>query len=466
MHKEKFMYEVRENVYRIKIIRERPKIRIDEYIYGNIQNAIERRNEILTKYNIELYKEYSNIGFNNYILENKTKKKNKINNNSKVRYQLVDKYIYKLSDDKYRILIKIGKKYYFSKYCENLIEAKKIRNIKLAERLLNKNIPVKYNTKLYEFVKFWFNIYCIKELKPTTLSGIQFVLKKYILPELGNIKLKNINALLLQEFFSNLRTINKVNSNKKLSDITIHNVYKILRNLLNKAVAWEYIDSNPSLKIKVRVNNFDEKKIFDKQELNQILKLLNNESILIKTVFTIITTTGIRRSELLGLHIEDIELDNNVIKIRRNVTWDQFKKKNVELSLKTKSSNRDIPVPNICINSIKEYLEYRNIIIKKIRIKYGRKVIIPDNLFLNNNGDIISANTITHYWKEFRIKYKLKDVTVHGLRHSYCSVQVNENPNLSICDVSKIMGHSQISTTLKYSHVTKNKKEEVYSIFD
>lgn len=187
---------------------------------------------------------------------------------------------------------------------------------------------------------------------------------------------------------------------------------------------------------------------------------------MIKTVFTIITTTGIRRSELLGLHIEDIELDNNVIKIRRNVTWDQFKKKNVELSLKTKSSNRDILVSNICINSIKEYLEYRNIIIKKIRIKYGRKVIIPDNLFLNNNGDIISANTITRYWKEFRIKYKLKDVTVHGLRHSYCSVQVNENPNLSICDVSKIIGHSQISTTLKYSHITKKKKEEVYSIFE
>ena len=429
MHKEKFIYEVKENVYRIKIIRERPKIRIDEYIYGNIQNAIKRRNEILTKYNIELYKEYSNIVFNNYILENKTK--NKINNNSKIRYQLVDKYIYKLSDNKYRILIKIGKKYYFSKYCENLIEAKKIRDIKLAERLLNKNIPVKYNTTLYEFIKIWFNIYCIKELKPTTLSGIQFVLKKYILPELGTVKLKNINALLLQEFFSNLRMINKFNSNKKLSDITIHNVYKILRNVLNKAVDWEYIESNPTLKIKVRVNSFEEKKIFDKQELNQILKLLNNESILIKTIFTIIITTGIRRSELLGLHIEDIELDNNVIKIRRNVTWDQFKKKNVELSLKTKSSKRDIPA----------------------------------NLFINKNGNIISANTITHYWKEFRIKYKLKDVTVHGLRHSYCSTQVNENSNLSICDVSKIMGHSQISTTLKYSHVTKSKKEEVYSIF-
>ena len=255
MAKEKFIYEVRENVYRIKIIRERPKIRIDEYIYGTIQNGIERRNEILTEYNIELYKESSNIGFNNYILESKTKKKNKTNNNSKARYQLVDKYIYKLADDKYRILIKIGKKYYFSKYCENLIEAEKIRNIKLAERLLNKNIPVKYNT---------------------TLSGIQFVLKKYILRELGSMKLKNINALLLQEFFSNLRTINKVNSNKKLSDITIHNVYKVLRNLLNKEVDWKYIDSNTILKIKVRVNNFDEKKIFDKQELNQILKLLNN----------------------------------------------------------------------------------------------------------------------------------------------------------------------------------------------
>ena len=44
-------------------------------------------------------------------------------------------------------------------------------------------------------------------------------------------------------------------------------------------------------------------------------------------------------------------------------------------------------------------------------------------------------------------------------------VQANENDNLSICDVSKIMGHSQISTTLKYSHITKNKIEKVYSIF-
>ena len=137
----------------------------------------------------------------------------------------------------------------------------------------------------------------------------------------------------------------------------------------------------------------------------------------------------------------------------------------MELTLKTKSSKRDITVPNICINTIKEYFEYRNIIIKKIRLKYGRKINIPANLFINKNGNIISANTITHYWKEFRIKYKLKDVTVHGLRHRYCSVQVNENPNLSICDVSKLMGHSQISTILKYLHVTKSKKEEVYSIF-
>ena len=201
MHKEKFIYEIRENVYRIKIIRERTKIRIDEYIYGNIQIAIKRRNEILTKYNIELYKESNNIDFNNYILESKTKKKNKTNNNSKVRYQLVDKYIYKLSDNKYRILIKIGKKYYFSKYCENLIEAKKIRDIKLAERLLNKNIPVKYNTTLYEFIKIWFNIYCIKELKPTTLSGIQFVLKKYILPELGTVKLKKYKCFVTTGIF-------------------------------------------------------------------------------------------------------------------------------------------------------------------------------------------------------------------------------------------------------------------------
>lgn len=88
------------------------------------------------------------------------------------------------------------------------------------------------------------------------------------------------------------------------------------------------------------------------------------------------------------------------------------------------------------------------------------------NVFLNRNGNIINPNTITHLWKKVRTKYKLKDVTVHGLRHSYCSMQVNNNKNLSIADVSKLMGHSQISTTLRYTHANLTKKKEVISVFD
>lgn len=76
-------------------------------------------------------------------------------------------------------------------------------------------------------------------------------------------------------------------------------------------------------------------------------------------------------------------------------------------------------------------------------------------------------DTPSHKWGDFKEKYpSLKDVSLHGLRHSYCSMQMNENPNLSPAGVKKLMGHSQLSTTFIYTHSNEDKKEEAISVFD
>ena len=71
---------------------------------------------------------------------------------------------------------------------------------------------------------------------------------------------------------------------------------------------------------------------------------------------------------------------------------------------------------------------------------------------------------LIYRWNKFINKYNLKRVTLHGLRHSYCSMQINDNKYLNIPMVSKLMGHSQIFTTLKYLHCTESKN--VCYIFD
>ena len=82
MKKGKYIYFVKDNVYRIKIIRKEPKVNYDKYFKCNFEEAIKIRNEILEKNNILLNK--------------------KVNTN---RIVLIEKYIHKTMNNKYRLFI-------------------------------------------------------------------------------------------------------------------------------------------------------------------------------------------------------------------------------------------------------------------------------------------------------------------------------------------------------------------------
>lgn len=73
---------------------------------------------------------------------------------------------------------------------------------------------------------------------------------------------------------------------------------------------------------------------------------------------------------------------------------------------------------------------------------------------------------LNYNWKKFINKNNLKYVTIHGLRHSYCSVQMNCNCELVATDVKKLMGHSNLKTTFHYTHNSQSKFQEATSIFD
>ena len=140
MGKEKYIYFIKDNVYRIKIIRKSPIINFDNYFKCNFEKAIKIRNEILRKNNIKLNE--------------------KINTNRSV---LIDKYIYRTINNKYRLFIRSGN-YYYSKTFKTLSEAKKQRKIKMSEKILINSRKGKENASINAFVNIWFSIYCFKEL--------------------------------------------------------------------------------------------------------------------------------------------------------------------------------------------------------------------------------------------------------------------------------------------------------------
>lgn len=81
---------------------------------------------------------------------------------------LVDKYIYQLSNNKYRLFIRSGR-YCYSCTCKT----KDIRKIKMAEKALINNKKSRKYATINEFVNIWFSIYCMKELKTTTAYSMK-----------------------------------------------------------------------------------------------------------------------------------------------------------------------------------------------------------------------------------------------------------------------------------------------------
>lgn len=482
---EKYIYFVSENRYRVKFLKvdkaKNKRINFNQYINGSLEDAIKLRDEKLKENGISLTDEKKVDD----IFEEKTPPKKKETKPKTERKPAVnqatnkvDKYIYEIEKGKkYRIFIRKGGSngqkgdYYSAVYEGTLAQAKKERDKKLAELKLKNGKGDKGNIRFVEFARIYYKEYAEKELSPTTVTGGKTALKNYVLPEIANMPLNKIDALTIQRIINNLKERDKERLDKngnvvKLSPTSVNNVYRLLRKILNKAIAWDYIETNPVLKVKAPGVAKIEKASYNRDELIEILDILKKEDPLTETLFTISICTGVRRGELVGLHLEDIDFENNMINVKRAVVWDKGNQRILEKATKTKGSVREVPVPLFCMEVIKEYLKLRERVIYNFK-RRNRNYIPPRNLFLSKTGGIMFPDTPSSKWLDFRKRNpQIKDVSLHGLRHSYCSMQMNENPNLSPADVKKLMGHSQLSTTFIYTHSNDDKTEEAISVFE
>lgn len=482
MENEKFVYKLGENKYRVRIQRiassDTQAVNFSETVNGTLEEALALRDAKIKEYGIPLNKERLGTELD-YRKESKPKKKTtkkRTTNTVKGDSKKVDKYIYEISPNKYRVLIKKGSKkdknsFYFSEYIDgSLANARKVRDKKLAESKLGIGGSYKGNIKFYDFCVIYFNEYCKKELSPPSCSRIRTTLRNYIFPTLADYSLNKIDVLTLQKMFNNLKLQHKTNqkgevTDQLLSPTTVNGAYRVLRAILNKAILWDYLDKNPILKITTPEVSKDEKLSYNKDQLNDILDLLETADIETRCIVTISICTGLRRGEIVGLHLDDIDSKEGKIYVRRTAVWDDFKKEVIEKEPKTKKSVREIPVPQFCLDTIAEYLTFRERKIEEIKMRYGNKVKIPNNLFLSRDGKIMHPTTAYRKWVDFRDAQGLDKVTLHGLRHSYCSMQMNENDDLSPSDVAVLMGHTQLNTTYKYTHSNKDHSKEAISVW-
>ena len=173
-------------------------------------------------------------------------------------------------------------------------------------------------------------------------------------------------------------------------------------------------------------------KVLSVSEIDKILK--NKLSLPELTVIELLYSAGIRVSELVGLEIKNIDLNQRMLKV--------FGKG---------SKERVVPINEYCVEIIKKYLKKRKI----IELKYGEN----KKFLLDDKGRNFSRQKIYKIIKK-QGEFLGKNISPHTLRHSYATHLLENGADLRV--VQELLGHASIVTTQLYTHISKKTLREVY----
>ncbi len=251
------------------------------------------------------------------------------------------------------------------------------------------------------------------------------------------IKENYINYLTIHK--EEIRTYLKYLDEQKLSKSTISRKLSALRHFYSYLVLEGRINTNQfklisNPKKDKKLPNFlqyDElDKIFDSIDLDTDLGIRN------RLIIELLYATGLRVSELVNLKVNDIDMSGREIRVlgkgdkERIVYFGDYAKKYLNM-----------------------YLDDA-----RYRLLNGKK---SEYLIINNQGDQITSRGIETVIDNIVNKAALKhNISPHVLRHTFATDLLNNGADLK--SVQELLGHSSLSTTQIYTHITNERLRQVY----
>lgn len=145
---------------------------------------------------------------------------------------------------------------------------------------------------------------------------------------------------------------------------------------------------------------------------------------------------GLRVSEIVGLDRSDIDFDRGWIRIDGKG-----------------DKERQVPLGEKAGTYLRQYLHRRN--------ELATDETAPEAVFLNHRGGRLTARSVRRLLKQHLTRAGLDpSITPHGLRHSFATHLLGSGGDLR--GIQKLMGHSSLSTTQRYTHVSVEQLTEVY----
>jgi len=205
-----------------------------------------------------------------------------------------------------------------------------------------------------------------------------------------------------------------------------------LKAAFTKAVQWGYMEKNPFKGIKLFTIPEAAPKFFSKREMTQLLEIIKETWLRDMVVFAV--DTGIRIGELVNVTWSDIDFQNRRIRISHK---DDFVTKTRE--------ERIVPMNDEVFDLL-------------VGLKRN-----GDYVFSTTDRSRMDSDFVSRKFKRYVRALGLnEEYTFHTLRHTFASHLVKQGT--SLFKVSKLLGHADIKTTMKYAHLAPETLHDVVNL--
>lgn len=332
----------------------------------------------------------------------------------------------------------------------------KLARDKARVSLSNSNYVAPSKATVGEYLITWINDVHASQLKATTLERYKRVINRYLVPELGAIKLQDLRPSHVQALYTSLLTSSSV-TGKPLSPQTVTLIGAVLKKAIKYAVEVdEVIAVNPVSRVPLPKGKGTIPKPWSIQELNTFLDVSSTHRL--SFFFRLSAFTGARRGELLALRWSDFDGTAITISKSRVTAGDEVVEQNTTKG--GTNGQRRVPLDDETVRLFN--LHRKNQLIERLAI--GEHWVDTGYVFVQENGLPLYPHTPSDLFKKLLIKADLRPTRLHDQRHLHATELLRLGEPLHV--VANRLGHRDAMVTATiYAHVSDQQAETASATF-
>jgi integrase len=294
-----------------------------------------------------------------------------------------------------------------------------------------------------------------QELRPSTYLSYERNLRKHVLPALGDVALQDLDPGLITALYRRLGNDGRKDhrTGSPLSPRTVRYIHTTLRSALQTAYEWDLIARNPADRAKPpRPSSTGDRhtkiQTWSRSELATFLERSRAAGDALHPLWLLLSMTGLRRGEALGLAWSAVDLPGARLSVRRSLV-DVDKGQPAWSDPKTARGRRMVSLDPTTVEALMQLCSEQ----AELRHELGESYKTNDLVFAQEDGGPLHPDATSKIFRRLVRRHGLPPIRLHDLRHTWATLALELGVHPKV--VQERLGHANVSITLDlYSHVS------------